>query len=127
MTWNRYSDNNESGLYFMAKFAVIKTGGKQYVLRPADKIKIEKIDTPVGGEVVFDDILLVSESDKETEIKLGTASLSGYTVKGKVLSEGRGKKLIVYKYKPKKRYHRKRGHRQQYTEVEITEISKNKR
>lgn len=101
-------------------FAIIKTGGKQYIARPGDKIKVEKLETPEGQEVVFDQILLVS--DKET--KIGAPYLAGYIVKGKVLRQGKGKKVIIYKYKPKKRYHKKQGHRQPYTEVEILSIAK---
>lgn len=100
-------------------FAIIKTGGKQYIVQPGDKIKVEKLETPEGKEVVFDRVLLVS--DKETAI--GTPYLIDYIVKGKVLRQGKGKKIIVYKYKPKKRYHKKQGHRQLYAEVEILSIS----
>lgn len=99
-------------------FAVIKTGGKQYIVHPGDKVKIEKLTVSEGKEVVFDMVLLVS--DKETLV--GTPSVKGYVVTGKVLKQGRGKKIIVYKYKPKKRYHKKQGHRQAYTEVEIVSI-----
>lgn len=107
-------------LYIM--FAIIKTGGKQYIVRQGDKIKIEKIETPEGKDVVFPDVLLVA--DDKNEIELGAPFLKKYKVIGKVLAQGKGKKLIVYKYKAKKRYHKKQGHRQLYTEVEITDISK---
>ena len=99
-------------------FAIIKTGGKQYLVRPGDKIKVEKLDASLGKEVSFDALLV---SDKET--LLGTPNVLGYKVKAKVLSQGKGKKIIVYKYKPKKRYHKKQGHRQLYTEVEILGIA----
>ena len=98
-------------------FAIIKTGGKQYVVSPGDKIKVEKIDTSEGKEVSFDALLV---SDKETLV--GTPYVKGYKVKAKVLAQGKGKKIIVYKYKAKKRYHKKQGHRQLYTEVEILSI-----
>lgn len=100
-------------------FAIIKTGGKQYIVRPGDKIKIEKLETPQGEEVVFENVLLVS--DKETLV--GAPYVPGYLVLAKVLKQGKGKKVIIYKYKPKKRYHKKQGHRQRYTEVEIVSIS----
>jgi large subunit ribosomal protein L21 len=99
--------------------AVIKTGGKQYKVSPKQKIKIEKINTPVGQEVVFDNVLLV-EKNKKTEI--GQPLVKGAKVTGKVLKQEKGDKVIVFKYKPKKRYKIKRGHRQFFTEVEIVDI-----
>ncbi len=101
-------------------FAIIKTGGKQYIVQPSSRIKIEKIETPEGEEVIFDSVLLVS---RDTETLIGTPYLAGYTVVGKVLKQGKGKKVIIYKYKPKKRYHKKQGHRQRYSEVEILSIT----
>ena len=101
-------------------FAIIKTGGKQYIVHPGDKIKIEKLDVAEGKEVVFSDVLLVADKD----VQIGMPYVSGYKVKAKVLVQGRGKKIIVYKYKPKKRYHKKQGHRQAYTEIEILGIGK---
>lgn len=98
-------------------FAIIKTGGKQYIVRPGDKIKIEKLDASEGKEVSFEALLV---SDKETLV--GTPYVKGYEVKAKILGQGKDKKIIVYKYKPKKRYHKKQGHRQLYTEVEILTI-----
>jgi large subunit ribosomal protein L21 len=102
-------------------FAVIKTGGKQYIVKPGDKIKVEKLDTPQDKEAVFSDVMLVA-GDKPEESLVGTPFVKGYEVRGKVLAQGRGEKIIVYKYKSKKRYHKKQGHRQAYTEVEILEI-----
>lgn len=102
-------------------FAVIKTGGKQYLVSPGDKIKIEKIDASEEKEVVFDEVLLIID-DKE-EIKMGAPFIEGAKVKAKLLAQDRAKKIVVFKYKPKKRYQKKMGHRQSYTEVEITSIS----
>ncbi len=99
--------------------AVIKTGGKQYLVSPDKKIKIEKLDIEAGKEVVFDQILLL---EKNKKIEIGTPLVDGAKVIGKVLSHGRGKKLIVFSYRPKKRYRRKKGHRQSFTQVEITKI-----
>jgi len=101
--------------------AVIHTGGKQYLVSPGDKIKIEKIEEKEGSQVSFDKVLLF-EDDKGV-ISLGTPYLEGAEVKGEVLREGRDKKKIVFKYKPKKRYKVKKGHRQSFTEVEIKDIS----
>jgi len=100
-------------------FAVIKTGGKQYIVSPGDKIKVEKLEISEGKEVAFSDVLLISD---EKDIKIGTPTVKGFKVRGTVLSQGKGKKIIVYKYKAKKRYHKKQGHRQLYTEVEILSI-----
>jgi len=99
--------------------AVIKTGGKQYVVKPGDKLKVEKLDKKEGQEIVFSDVLLV---EKNKKVEIGTPKLKEAKVEAKVLKHGRGEKIIVFKYKPKKRYSRKIGHRQPYTEIEITGI-----
>jgi len=99
--------------------AVIKTGGKQYLVQPGDKIKIEKLDQKEGEEIVFSDVLLV-EKDKKVEI--GTPLVKNAEVLAKVLSQGKADKVVIFKYKAKKRYSRKIGHRQPYTEIEITSI-----
>ena len=104
--------------------AVIKAGGKQYIVHPGDKIKINKLEVSEGEEVVFDDLILVSEDEKDS--KIGDPALKGYSVKGKVLKHFKGKKVIVFKYKAKKREHKKQGHRARFTEVEITAIAKAK-
>lgn len=99
--------------------AVIKTGGKQYKVSPGQKIKIEKIEIPENQEVIFDNVLLV---EKNKEIKIGEPIVKDVKVVGKVLKQGKSDKIIVFKYKSKKRYKVKRGHRQMFTEVEITGI-----
>ena len=99
--------------------AVIKTGGKQYVVSPGQKIKIEKLNKEEGKEVTFDQVLL---SQKAKKIEIGAPFLKSVKVKGKVLKQGKDKKIIIFKYKPKKRYKVKKGHRQFFTEVEITKI-----
>ncbi len=98
---------------------VIKTGGKQYLVQPGDKIKMEKLETEEGKEVTFSEVLLRDNNEK-TEI--GTPVIKNAKVMAKVVRHGKGEKLIIFKYKPKKRYKRKVGHRQQFTEVEILEI-----
>lgn len=100
--------------------AIIKTGGKQYLIAPGDKIKIEKLDTPEGKEVFFNEVLMIS--DDKDDVKLGTPLIKGAKVKAKILEHGKAKKVIVFKYKSKKRYQRKKGHRQPYTKVEILDI-----
>ena len=100
-------------------FAVIKTGGKQYLVRPGDKIKVEKLEVEEGKEIIFPEVLLSEKNDKLT---IGDPLVKDAKVMAKVLNHGKGEKLIIFKYKPKKRYKRKIGHRQQFTEVEIKEI-----
>ena len=99
--------------------AVIKTGGKQYLVKPGDKIKVEKIDKEPGKEISFDEILLL---EKNKKIELGTPFVKGAKVKAEVLEQDKYKKVIVFKYKPKKRYKKKTGHRQPYSLIEIKSI-----
>jgi large subunit ribosomal protein L21 len=96
--------------------AVIKTGGKQYLVSPGDKIKIEKIEKKEGEEVLFDEVLLLEEDGK---IQIGKPFLSDIKISGKILNHGREEKVIVFKYKSKTRRKKKKGHRQPFTEVEI--------
>ncbi len=102
--------------------AVIKTGGKQYMVSEGEKLKIEKLEKKEGDVFEFEEVLLYSNEDGE--VLLGTPFLKDVTVKAEVLGEGREEKKIVFKHKPKKRYKVKRGHRQPFTEVQIKEISK---
>ncbi len=109
--------------------AVIKTGGKQYLVKPGDKIKIEKIDKPAPAkalaskkesqEIVFDEVLLLQKREK---LEIGNPLVKDAKVIGKILSHGKGKKVIIFKYKPKTRYKVKKGHRQPFTEIEIKTI-----
>ena len=100
--------------------AVIKTGGKQYIVAPGQKIKIEKLKTPENQEKIFEDVLLLADGK---EIKIGQPSVKNAKVIANVLKQGRGKKITVLKYKPKTRYKVKRGHRQAFSEVEIIKIT----
>ena len=100
-------------------FAVIETGGKQYMVNEGDEIRCEKISGDRGDEVIFDKVLLASDGN---EVKIGSPYLQNVRVKGRILSHGKGKKIIVFKYKRRKGYKRKRGHRQQFTQVKIEEI-----
>lgn len=99
--------------------AVIKTGGKQYLVAPKNRIKVEKLEGKEGGEIVFSDVLLL---EKDNKIEIGTPLVAGAKVFAKILDQGKGKKVIIGKYKAKKRYHLKKGHRQFFTQVEITKI-----
>ena len=99
--------------------AVIKTGGKQYLVSPGKIIKVEKLKGEEGSEVKFDKVLLV---EKNKKIEVGDPLVKGAQVTGKVIKQGKDKKVISFKYKAKKRYRTKKGHRQPFTEVEITKI-----
>jgi len=99
-------------------YAIIATGGKQYRVSEGDVLYIEKIDAEVDSTVSFDVLLVENEGD----VKVGTPVLEGVKAEGKVVAQGRGEKIIVFKYKAKKNYRRKQGHRQPYTKVEITKI-----
>ena len=99
-------------------YAIIATGGKQYRVCEGAKIYIEKIDAEVGSTVSFDVLLVENNGD----VKVGTPVVEGVKVEGKVEAQTRGEKIIVFKYKAKKNYRRKQGHRQPYTKVEITKI-----
>ncbi|MBI4359080.1 MAG: 50S ribosomal protein L21 [Candidatus Nealsonbacteria bacterium] len=99
--------------------AIIKTGGKQYIVAPGQKLKIEKLPQEIGAEIVFDQVLLVEKNEK---VEIGHPLVKDASVKGKVLQQGRGKKIIIQKFKAKVRYHKRAGHRQPYTEVEVTEV-----
>lgn len=103
----------------MANFAVIKTGGKQYKVKQNDTVKIEKIPGKAGDKVLFDQVLMVADGDK---VDIGKPVLEGKKVEGKILEQGRSKKVMVVKYKPKTRYKVRRGHRQSFTKVEMTQI-----
>ncbi len=99
-------------------YAIIATGGKQYRVSEGDVIYIEKIDAQVDSTVSFDVLLMGNDGD----VKIGTPVVEDVKVEGKVVGQIRGEKIVVYKYKSKKNYRRKQGHRQPYTKVEITKI-----
>lgn len=100
-------------------YALIETGGKQYRVEKDQVLSIEKLPAEEGETVTFDKVLLVR---KEDDVKIGTPYVKGAKVTGKVIKHGRGKKIVVFKYKPKKNYKRKKGHRQPFTQVVIENI-----
>ena len=100
--------------------AIIETGGKQYKVTEGDTLLIEKLASEAGENVTFDKVLAVIDGDK---ITVGTPVVEGAKVDASVVKNGKGKKVIVFKYKPKKGYRRKQGHRQPYTKVTIGKIS----
>ena len=99
-------------------YAIIATGGKQYKVEEGDVIRVEKLGLNEGDEVTFDQVLMIGDKT----IKVGDPTVSGASVKAKVMTEGKDKKVIVYRYKPKTGYHKKNGHRQPYTQVKIEKI-----
>ncbi len=101
-------------------YAVIKSGGKQYKVREGDTLRVEKIDVEEGGEISLDDILMVADGD---DISVGTPIVAGATVAATVKSHGRGPKIKVIKFKRRKQHRKQMGHRQAYTELEITGIN----
>lgn len=100
-------------------YAIVRTGGKQYTVKEQDVIQVEKLDVPAGEEVILSDVLLVSGDDGEV---IGTPTVEGATVVGKVQNQGLAKKIIGRTYKPKKHESRRYGHRQPYTQVLISKI-----
>ena len=100
-------------------YAIIESCGRQYKVAEGDVVFFEKLDVEEGKKVTFDKVVLVSE-DKKVEV--GAPYVKGVKAEGKVVANGKGKKIIVYKYKAKKNYRRTQGHRQPYTKVEITKI-----
>lgn len=101
--------------------AVIKTGGKQYIVKPGDIIDIEKISGEPGEEVGFEEVLLVSADGED--VKVGSPVVESARVEGRILKQKRGEKIVVFKFKRRKGYRKKAGHRQNLTSVEITSIS----
>ena len=100
-------------------YAIIATGGKQYEVSEGDIINVEKLGVEAGETVTFDQVLAVSDN----EMKVGSPFVDGASVTASVVENGRGKKVIVYKYKRKTGYHKKNGHRQAYTKVKIEKIN----
>lgn len=101
-------------------YAVIETGGKQYTVHEGDVLKIEKLDVAEGETLTFDKVLMINENG---DLKVGTPYVEGAKVEAKVLRQAKDKKIIVYKYKPKKNERKKKGHRQPYSLVEIGKLA----
>ncbi len=99
-------------------YAIIVTGGKQYKVEVGSEIMVEKLDNEIGTNVNFD-VLMMADGDN---VQIGKPVLAGVSAKAEVLEHGKGKKVIVFKYKPKKDYRKKQGHRQPYTKVKILSI-----
>ncbi|MBI2252741.1 MAG: 50S ribosomal protein L21 [Armatimonadetes bacterium] len=100
-------------------YAIIETGGKQYTVSQGDKIKVEKLEGKIGDLITLDKVLLVNEN---SQTKIGAPYLKKAEVSAEILRQDKSKKVIVFKYKPKKRYRIKNGHRQSYTLLKINQI-----
>jgi large subunit ribosomal protein L21 len=100
-------------------YAIIKTGGKQYRVSPGQTVRVEKLDGAVGDSVEFNEVLLLGG---ETETQIGTPLVGGAAVAAEIVDQGKAKKIIVFKKKRRKGYHKKQGHRQLFTALKITEI-----
>lgn len=101
-------------------YAVIATGGKQYRVQPGDTVRVEKLAGTPGQSIEFTDVLLVAN---DGEVRIGTPHVAGANVVGEVVAEGRGPKLITYKFRRRKGYRRKTGHRQSFTAIKISAIN----
>lgn len=97
-------------------YAIIETGGKQYKVAEGDIITVEKLGVEAGQDYTFDKVLVLA---KDGDVKIGAPYVDGASVKASVIGDGREKKVVVYKYKPKKGFHKKRGHRQPFTKLQI--------
>ncbi|SNR64649.1 LSU ribosomal protein L21P [Methylobacillus rhizosphaerae] len=101
-------------------YAVIKTGGKQYRVAAGDKLKVEKLAGDVGSEITLDKVLLVSDGENTT---IGAPLVKGASVQAKVVSHGRGDKVLIFKMRRRKHYRKTQGHRQSFTEIQIEKIA----
>jgi large subunit ribosomal protein L21 len=102
-------------------YAVIQSGGKQYTVRPGETLTVEKLDGDAGASVVLTDVLMVADGDAVT---VGTPMVSGARVVAEIVEHGKAKKVVVFKYKPKIRYRKRTGHRQQFTRLTVKEIAR---
>jgi large subunit ribosomal protein L21 len=100
-------------------YAIVKSGGKQYKIQEGDIIRVEKIPGDLNNPVSLDKVLMFSDGEN---VRIGQPALDDVTVKGHIVEQGKGKKILVFKYKRRKRYRRKQGHRQQYTAIKIDQI-----
>ena len=100
-------------------YAVVATGGKQYKVQEGEILRVEKLTGEIGSQVAFDRVLMLSDGES---VKVGQPVLEGALVKGHIIEQGRNKKVLVFKYKRRKRYRRKQGHRQPFTAVKIDAI-----
>ena len=101
-------------------YAVVATGGKQYRVNEGDRVRVEKLGGEAGAKVVLDKVLMVGDGENS---KIGAPMLNGAKVEAEIVDQGRGKKIVVFKFKKRKKYRKKQGHRQSFTELRITKIT----
>ncbi|MGQ9630918.1 MAG: 50S ribosomal protein L21 [bacterium] len=101
-------------------YAIIESGGKQYKVQEGEYVQVEKIEGEEGREIRFDRVLMIADGER---VEIGTPTLKNASVEAEIVRQGKDKKIVVFKYKPKKNYRRKRGHRQPFTKVRIKKIS----
>jgi len=101
-------------------YAVVKTGGKQYKVRPGQMVRVEKLEGAVGDTIALSDVLLIGGGES---VQIGRPQIEGASVQAQIVEQGRAKKIIVFKKKRRKGYHKKQGHRQYYTQLRINEIN----
>ena len=104
-------------------YAVIKTGGKQYKVAQGDKLRVEKLPGSVGDTITLGEVLLLSGSVEASGIQIGRPLIAGAKVEAKIVAQDRAKKIIVFKFRRRKNYRRKNGHRQPFTALEITTVT----
>lgn len=100
-------------------YAVIATGGKQYRVSEGDKVRVEKLSGDAGAKIVLDNVLMLGDGDKS---KVGAPVVKGAKVEAEIIGQGRDKKIVVFKFKKRKGYRKKQGHRQSFTDLRITKI-----
>ena len=103
-------------------YAVVSSGGKQYKVQKGEILRVEKISGDIGAPVLFDKVLMFSDGEN---VNIGRPVLENISIKGHIVEQDKAKKIIVFKYKRRKRYRRKQGHRQQYTAIKIDSIAQN--
>jgi large subunit ribosomal protein L21 len=111
-------------VFLLSSYAIVQTGGKQYRVHEGDTIRVESLPGDEGDKIELDDVRMVSQ---DGDVTLGTPKVAGAKVVAELVSHGKGKKVVVFKFKAKTRYRRRMGHRQLYTELKVTDISLRKR
>ena len=101
-------------------YAVFKSGGKQYEARPGHVVRVEKLPGEVGDSIVLGEVLLFSDGE---QVRIGRPVVEGVTIRGNIIEHGKNRKIVIYKYKRRKDYSRKQGHRQQFTAVRVEQIA----
>lgn len=116
----RFSKALLSAIWSFEMYAIIKTGGKQYKVREGETLKVEKLPAEVGDSIDFDQVMMIADGDK---INVGAPLIEGGKVTAEVTEHGRGKKIMIIKFKRRKHHRKQMGHRQSFTEIKVTAIA----